>query len=145
MDKHRNGDINTNRFACLTRFTRHRNGRQQEDQAVESPAHVKCNNTWVNTVVVMREGADNPRNHADTKQNGNHQMGPNNPEIKIPDVQQSALVGHVKFAAFREEHGDNRWQNQMERQHQIVDFTPEAVTVAPVHARVDVNREEQMR
>ena len=47
VDKHRDIDINTNRFSYLTGFARHGNGGQQENQAVNPPTDVQRDNVRV--------------------------------------------------------------------------------------------------
>ena len=93
----------------------------------------------------MTDGADDTNHHPQAQQAGDDQVWPDDGKVEVAHVQQAAFIGHVKFSAFGENHGDQRWQHQVEGQHDIVDFAPETVAIAAVHARSDIDREEQMR
>ncbi|MNE09840.1 hypothetical protein D3C80_1025300 [compost metagenome] len=145
MDQHRDFDVDTNGFARLAGFTGDGNRRQQEDQAVKPPTDIERDNAGIDAVVVVGTCANNTGDHADSQQNGNDQMRAYNPEIKVANVKQRPFIRHVELATLRENHGHGGWQYQVECQHQIVDFTPEAVAIAAIHPRVEVNRQEQVR
>ncbi|MNY35773.1 hypothetical protein D3C86_1702060 [compost metagenome] len=65
----------------------------------------------------MGAGADDTGDNADAQQDRDHQMRAHDAEIEVADVQQRAFVRHVELAAFWEDHRDNGWQHQVERQH----------------------------
>ena len=93
----------------------------------------------------MTDSADDTDHHPQAQQTGDDQVRSDDGKVEVAHVQQAAFIGHVEFPAFGENHGHQRRQYQVERQHDIVDFAPEAVTIATVHARADIDREEQMR
>ena len=88
---------------------------------------------------------DDADDHPQGQQAGHHQVRPHHGEIEVTDVKQPALIGNVEFAAFGENHRHQCRQHQVEGQHNIVDLPPEAVAIAAVHSRTNVNSEEQMR
>ena len=93
----------------------------------------------------MANGPDNTDNHANREQTRHHQMRPDDGKVEVAHIQQPPFVGHVEFTAFGENHRHQRRQHQMECQHDVIDFPPEAVAIAAVHPRADINRKEQMR
>ena len=145
MDHYRDIDIDTNGFPHLPRFTRHGNRRQQEDQAVDPPPDVQSDNVGVRAKVVMANRPDDADDHPQRQQTGHHQVRTHHGEIEVADVQQAALIGDVEFAAFGENHRHQGRQHQVESQHNVVDFPPEAVAIAAVHSRTDVDGEKQVR
>ncbi|VTT25208.1 Uncharacterised protein [Klebsiella pneumoniae] len=145
MDHHRQVDIDTDGFTHLLSFTRHGNGRHQDDQAEGRPADVERNHVRVNAKIVMADGANHAAHHANQQQQGADHVRAHDVKVEEADIQQAALIRHVELAVLGRNHRQDGRDHQVERHHRFVNLAPEGGAEAAIHPRVDVQRHHQVR
>ncbi len=145
VQHHRKTRLDPHRAPQLARFPRHRDGRQQHQNADGGPHHVEQHDAGLDIEQIIPEDPHQPPHHRRHQQAKHEQMGTHRLTVEVALLQQSALFGDIELAPTRAEQSHQGRLEQVKGQHAFVDLAPEGVAEAPHQPRVGVDRVKQMR